>query len=155
MTVTREVILQQTVTSVYVVLIEINHNLLEDPIRVVNDEQDLTALGYLWKRGYCGIKLPSTLEGERSASITIQNVDNRIGLAAQSLVGPATVKFRVVRRDAADPANDIEVEYPTLRINSIQGDAMAIQGNIISNHDKGEPFPAVSAHKDVTPGLFL
>lgn len=152
MSVDRTVILSQTITKVYAVLIEINHPLLPVPIRVINDDQDLVSLGYTWSRGYCSLVLPSTEQGDRRASITIQNVDNRIGLAAQQLIGPATVKFRIVRRDNPDI---VEVEYPTLRISNIKGDASALAGTIVSNHDKSEPFPNVTTNKSTTPGLFL
>jgi hypothetical protein len=152
MTANRSVVLQQHVTQVYVVLVEIDHPMLVEPIRIVNDDTAVSHGGFTWKVGYAIIKLPSTGEADRSASLTIQNVDNRIGLAAQRLVGPATVKFRIVR---TDNPSVIEVEYPKMKLSDIRGDANSIEANLDSNHSKSEPYPYVTVNKDVAPGVYV
>lgn len=152
MTVDRTVLLQQRVTQVYVVLIEVAHPMMGETLRVVNDDQDLVSNGETWVRGYCALELPDTLEGDRKASISIQNVNNAISSSLRSLVGPATVKFRVVRRDTP---NTVEVEYPTLKVGNIRGDALVVRGDLISGHNKAEPFPRVTANRTTAPGLYL
>lgn len=152
MTVDRSVIFKQSITETYLVLIEIRHLMLPTPIRLVNDTQNLTAFTFLWNRGYMELRLPDTTSGNRSSNITIQNVDNRIGQSAKRLIGPATVKFRVVRRDTPDIA---EVEYPTMRMTDIRGNSQSITATLASNHLKREPYPFVTASKDVAPGIFI
>lgn len=152
MTLDRSIILSQHITKAYVILMEIRHPMLESPIRLVNNDEPLISGGYTYSQGYARITLPSTGEGERSASIEVQNVDNRIGLAARSLIGPATVKFSIVRVDSPDA---VEASYPLMKISDVNGDRNSIRGNLVSNHDKSEPFPALTVTKAMAPGVFL
>lgn len=139
------------VSGLYVFLVEIQHPAIDPPIRIVVDNEGLTALGHDWMAGQISLLAPSEVDGARSARITVQNVDRRIGDAARQMVTPATVYFRVVERSDPDV---IEVEYPPLHIANITGDAIAVTGDLVSILNPLNPARNARATKDTAPGAF-
>ena len=139
------------VDELYLVLVEIEHAVLPEPIRVVLDNADLTALGKNWKKGQLTIRLPNQIEGERSAEISVANVDRQIGNAARQMITPATVRIKIVARDAPDT---IEVDFPPMHIANASGNVGMVTGELVSVIDPAAPARNARATKDTAPAAY-
>lgn len=142
----------------------IDHTVLIDPVRVVNDIKDYV-LGTNTYTG-CPFNISLVSDGERAprAVVTIQNVDRRIGEIVTSITTPPSFKLQVFSsldfdltvdpRVESTPPATVEYEADFLFLREIRVTSANIQGELTTNVFTSEPWPSVRATKDRLPGLF-
>lgn len=115
--------------DVRVILLEINHEELSEPIRVVNDKQDIVSNGDTYLALAFNITLPDDPEaGLPRASISIDNVSKDLMFWLEQSDGArgATATIRQVLR--SDP-NTIESEV-TLNLTNISANSYQVSGQL-------------------------
>jgi uncharacterized protein DUF1833 len=151
-----------------VVLLEISHPSLAEPIRVANDVVD-----YVYPGGsdniYIGFPFDIELVGDNTRTprgqLKIQNVDRRIGEAVLNLTSPPQLTIMLFAQSdfheatigerTRDAVSGISPEYEAshLVFANISVDAMSISGEIESFNMSNEPWPAIRSTADRLPGL--
>lgn len=146
-----------------VVLTEITHPDLEDPLRLSTDPTELLSeepLVYGTKSGgydwlFCGMGaiLPGDEEGApQSVSLFFENIDGNVGAVARSILTPARIDlFRVL----ASSPDVIEQSYIKFQGTEATIEADKVEIAISRAHFTSEPFPPHPMSKQNTPGLFV
>lgn len=122
------------------VLLEIDHDDLAEPIRVVNNKTNITSNGDEYTAFPFEITLPdSNDDSPPRAKIRIDNVSREIGQAIRSISSPPSVTIRVIRQETPDI---IEAEYVGMRLLQVPYDALSVEGVLEFEDLTREPFPA-------------
>lgn len=146
-----------------VVLLEITHEQIAQPIRVANDVvdykyEDNTYVGFPFE-----LEVLSDTEQTPRAQLRIQNVDQRISEAIVDLTTPPRVDFMVFAGsdfgeaddDVRTANDDAEPEYVArnLRLGNITVDALNLSAEVLSFDMRNEPWPAIRTTADRVPSL--
>lgn len=133
-------------------LLTINHADLTDPIRVVNNNENITSRGNLFTAFPFEIILPDdNPESAPRARLTIDNVSREIGQAVRQISSAATVLIEIVRTDDYDT---LEMSFPTLSLRNVRFDALKVTGDVLAADIHLEQYPAYTFNPSTTPGLF-
>lgn len=148
-----------------IVLLEITHPEIAEPIRVAND-----VVSYYWD-GHTYYGFPFEFEMLVDSNLVprgqlrVQNVDQRMSEAILRLTSPPELSILVfagsdfteeLSENRRLPVSaDVEPEYEAhhLVFGDISVDAMAITGEVISFDMSNEPWPAIRSTADRLPGL--
>lgn len=142
----------QETTDVWLVLLTINHSTLSEPIRVVNNTENITSNSELFVGFPFEITLPDNREGAApSAQLAIDNVSREIGLAIRTMTSAASVTIQVVRAAAPDT---IEIEWPYFTLRNVKMNANSVSGDLVFEDFVSEPYPAGRFVPSYFPGLF-
>lgn len=142
----------QDATDVWLVLLTIDHASLSDPIRVVNNTQNITSNGNSFVAFPFEITLPDNRDGAAPrAELSIDNVSREIGEAVRGMDSPASVKIEIIRADAPDT---IEIEWPYFTLRNVIMNAQAVSGDLMFEDFVSEPYPAGKFVPSHFPGLF-
>ena len=147
----RRHLLADRIDKNHVVLVEVEHAVLDEPIRVVLDNQALTALGKDWQPGKMDVVLPNEVDGTRSARVSVQNVDWRIGEAARRMITPATFWLKVV---ATDEPDTIVSDFPPLHLANAEGNEACVSGELTSILNTSNPARNARCTKDSAPAAY-
>jgi hypothetical protein len=147
------------------VFITITHPDLDEAIRVVSDTVD-----YVWNSDtYIGfpfdIQLLTDNDSPPRASLTIQNVDRRIGNAIDSLTSPPRFRIdvmgaswfdqTVVPRVAIDsPEPEADYTADRLFLSDVTVTAFEVSATIVSWNYVQEVWPGIRATQSRLPGLY-
>lgn len=137
--------------EVWVVLLTIDHPTLTDPIRVANNNEDVTSNDAL----YIGLPFSIELPGEDAdepgtASIQVPNVDREIVAAARGVTGRASATIEVVLASQPDL---IEVGFYGLEMTEVEWDASTVRGRLRFEQIMTEPLsPIITPER--FPGVF-
>lgn len=138
--------------NVLSVLIEIRHPSIAEPIRLCDNTEDLISNGNV----YTGFPFELVLFQEDGqtprASIRIQNVDRRIGDAVLGLTTRPTMDIAVVLSDSPD---DFEFDWISTELASVDGNVIAVSGDITGIDYTSEPWPYLRATANALPGLYF
>lgn len=128
------------------VLVTIEHDDLPEPIRVVNNIEDIVSNGATFVGLPFEIELPD--EGERpgEARIRVDNVDRRIVKAVRSIQTPPDVTVQVILASQPDV---IDMEITGLKLRDTTTDAAAVTGYLRFEDLTVEPVAAM-----ITPARF-
>lgn len=138
--------------EVWLALITIEHDDLAEPIRVVNNTENITSGGDLYIGFPFDITLPDSREDAPSrAQLVIDNVSREIAQAVRTITSPPTVTIEIVR--AADP-DTIELVWPFFSLRNVKWDAMKVSGELVFEDFTNEPYPAGVFSPASFPGLF-
>lgn len=133
------------------VLLEIDHEDLAVPIRVVNDNQAITSNGEEYVAFKFEVILPSSQDdGPPQARLRIDNVSREIGEAIRTISGPPTVTMRVIRRETPDI---IEAEFDGMVLRKADYDVFTVDGNLDFEDLTREPYPAHTFNPANYPGI--
>lgn len=156
----------------------ITHDDLTDTIRVVAEDDGCVSynqgkiINYRWN-GNLFLGLPFFLElltdDERPprGKVTLPDVEHRVGVEVLALLDSPTIRFDILKLsdfsaaiDADNARNPLDVpavEYTAdqLRLANVQGDAMAISGELTGVNIADDPWPFIRATKGRLPGLFV
>lgn len=143
--------LQQQTDEVFLVLVEIGHASLSEPIRVVNNNENVTSLGNL----YVAFPFEIDLPGEDSdrppgARLRIDNVDRTIVQTLRRIASPPTVTIRIIL--AATP-DTIELELAGLTLRNATYDAATVTGDLAFEQIMVEPVATMMTPAKF-PGIF-
>lgn len=153
----------QETDEVFVVLVTLDSDELEEPIRLSSDPT--TALIELGDDIYgtvsngdsfvfvpFDIYLPrDDKSGTVSAKMSIENIDRRIIETARSVTKPVSAKIQCIL--ASDPDN-IEIQFDNFQLSNLKYDVMTVEGDLTLNYWGLEPFPSHCFTPANFPGLF-
>jgi hypothetical protein len=134
-------------------LLEITHADLPSPVRVVNDNQDITSNGNLFVALAFEATLPDEPEeGMPRAQLAVDNVGKDLTYWLESSGGGqgAQVRMMQVLRSAPDT---IEWEV-TLDLNNVSLDMLRVRGTLSFEDLLNRPAVALTYRPDVAPGLY-
>jgi len=142
---------QQT-DEAFILLIEIDHADLSEPIRVSSDGVDTVSNGNTFVAYPFEISLPSNPEtGVSQARLTIDNVSQTIITSIRNISDPPTATLQIVL--ASDP-DTVEVEFSGFELRNVQYDVFTITGDLSIESFMSEPYPGGSFLPSTFPGLF-
>lgn len=136
-----------------VLLLEIAHAGLTEPIRVVNDTQDLTGNGNLFKAMAFRATLPDEQDGSMPrAKLSVDNVGRELVGWLESSQGGTGAEVRMMQllRSAPDV---IEWEI-TMDLTNVQIDVMQVSGSLGFDDLLNKPAVTLTYRPDTAPGLF-
>lgn len=140
-------------TDAPVWLLQLDHPDLASPVRVVQDNQDLDALGETWIAvGFRFVPPDEKSGGKPRGSIAVDNV-NRALMPWLELSGGArgtTARMIHLRRSAP---NTIEWET-TMALTNIRATATQVQGDLSYDELLDMPLVAITYNLQTAPGLF-
>lgn len=122
------------------VLLEIDHADLVQPILVVNNKSNITSNGDEYIAFPFEIILPDSKDdAQPRARLRIDNVSREIGEAIRSISSPPSVTIKVIRQDTPDT---IEMQFSNMQLSKVSYDALSVEGDIDFEDLTREPFPA-------------
>ncbi len=128
-------------------LLTLDHDDWAQPVRLVNDRQDLVSNGDTYTARAFSVQLPADKDGPPRAVLVVDNVDRALVAAMRTITTPPTVSIGLVLRSAP---NTIERTWPNLRIRSAQIHATALEVELGPNAVFDEGYPGL----DFTPLAF-
>lgn len=138
--------------DVWLVLIEIDHETLAEPVRVVNNTENITSNGDLYVAYPFEITLPDSREdAPPRARLSIDNVTREIAEVIRSITSAPSVTISIVR--AADP-DTIEASWPFYKMRGVRWDSGKVSGDLVVEDFTSEPYPAGIFSPAGFPALF-
>ncbi len=141
----------QNESDLPLVLITISHSSLSEPIRVVNNKENITSNGNEYIGFPFEIQLPDSKEDSQpSAKLTINNVSREIGIAIRSISTPPSVTITIVRQQTPDV---IEAQFFGMRLNNVKYDVLAVTGDLQFEDLTREEFPSLKFSPSIFRGI--
>jgi hypothetical protein len=138
--------------EVYIILLTLDHESLEIPIRATSDGVITISNGNSFYPYPFKLILPDDTERPFSrGTLSIDNISQTIIEALRSVSSAIIVTMQVVL--ASDP-DTVEVEFPEFELADISYDAQVISGTLSIESFTEEPFPGDSFIPSYFPGLF-
>ena len=133
------------------VLLVIDHPSLPEPIRLVNNKENIQSNG----EDYIGfpftIVLPDSKDSAPpTAKIMIDNVSREIGQAIRLIATPPTVTIRVVRQETPDI---LEAEFSGMYLTNVTYDAMSVDADLQFEDLMREPYPYITFSPSMFRGI--
>lgn len=127
-------------SSLPLVLLEIDHADLADPILVVNNKENITSNGDEYTAFPFEILLPDSNDSAPPrAKLKIDNVSREIAQAIRTITSPPSVTIKVVRPETPDT---VEAVFTGMKLLSVPYDALTVEGELFFEDLTREPFPA-------------
>lgn len=140
-----------TSSDLPLVLLTIDHDSIDPPIRVVNNTEDIESNGEEFIAYPFSIVLPDSQEAAPPrARLQISNVSREIMQAVRTISSPAQVTIQVIRQDDHDT---VEMFYDGMLLVGVRGGAITVEGNLEFEDLMREPYPAVTFSPAEFPGL--
>jgi len=134
------------------VTLSISHPSLVQPIRVVNNHENIVSQGYLFVGYPFEITLPDDADTPQQARLSIDNVDRVITDALRAAAGdPPVAELAVIMSSSPDV---IQVGPIFLAFGEAEYDAATVTVTLIDEPLIGEPYPGDSVVPSTYPGLF-
>lgn len=157
----KQAIYAQSTDEVFIVLVTIEHENFEAPIRVCSDPfevlPDLGVKGVV-SRGEEYIYLPFTInlplqdeQGIARASISIDNISREIVAAVRQASTALGVSIEIVLASDVDTP---ELSVQDFRLETVSYDAFTVSGDISIEYFELEPYPARRFTPSDFPGIF-
>lgn len=150
-------------TAVLLAFVKVEHPNLVDPLHLVGDAMDYLRDGRLWMGVLFRVSLPTDSEGPTHATITVPNVDRRIGRALLTLTDRAFVTLEVCSSadfdlglDPREPLGPVTPLYPAIRFELVDVECTLaeLSGRLMIRDFAQEPHPSIFATQARVPGLF-
>ena len=151
----------------YIFLLEITHPSLSAPIRVSSDMTEFIQLHNETKEPIYGTRhngvvyyalpfkftVPDQPEGSDpiKAQVSIDNIDREYVAAIRNMESAASFTVKTV---FASSRNEVQQEFPVLRITSATYNASTIDAELGPDDYRAEPCPAMNFYPALFPGLF-
>ena len=148
----RQAVNAQETDEVFLLLLTLDHEDLAEPIRVVNNTEDVVSRSDTYIAYPFEIALPDE-DPESVARVTlrIDNVDREIVKSLRAISSPLSVGLEVVM--AASP-DTVEAGPFNMTLVSAEYDALTVTGELAFEDVLNEPFPGASYVPSEYPGLF-
>lgn len=122
------------------ILLTIDHDDLAEPIRVVNNKENVTSSGDVFVAFPFQITLPDANEDSPPKSkLIIDNVSREIGQAIRAISTPPSLTIQVVRQETP---NVVEVEFVGMYLTNVTYDALQVAADLAFEDLTREPYPA-------------
>jgi hypothetical protein len=141
----------QETGEVWLVLLTITHSTLATPIRVVNNNEDITSRGNLYQAFPFEIVMPGQdPDSLPKAMLRFDNVDRTAIATVRSIDSAPTVTIEVI---LASQPDTVEISFPNLTLRNVKYDASVIEGELLFENLFSEPI-TYSMTPSRFPGLF-
>lgn len=141
----------QETGEVYLILLTISHPDLTAPIRVVNNNENVTSRNNFFVAFPFAIELPlEDSDQPPRARLRIDNVDRSIVASIRAIDGPPTVTIEVI---LASQPNTVEASFEALVLRNVSYDAATVTGELAFEQIVVEPV-ASNFTPAKFPGLF-
>ena len=149
----RRAIFAQQTGEAFILLLELSHPSLVDPIRVCANSADVTSGGLLYSRFPFEVTMPSeTEDAPPTVQLRIANADRQIVQAVRELSGAAmTVTLSIVLASSPDI---IEAGPFVFALRNVTYDAAWVEGTLMFEDVLNEPYPAAMFTPARFPGMF-
>jgi hypothetical protein len=141
----------QHTDEAFLVLLTITHPTVATPFRFVRNRIGVTSRGNEFLASHFEVELPDDAGEVPQARITVANVDRRIGLTLQALVGPPDVLIELVLASTPDV---VERAWSQFQLVEATWDALTVQGTLSRISYWDEPWPFIRVTPKGFPGLF-
>lgn len=148
----RQGINAQETDEVFLLLLTLDHEDIAEPIRVVNNMEDVISRGDTYIAYPFEIALPDE-DPESVARVTlrIDNVDREIVKSLRAIASPLSVALEVVMASSPDL---VEAGPFNMTLVSAEYDALTVTGELAFEDVLNEPFPGHAYVPSDYPGLF-
>jgi hypothetical protein len=141
----------QETGEVWLILLTIAHADLPTPIRVVNNNEDITSRGNLFQAFPFEIVLPGEdPDSPPRATIRIDNIDRSIVALLRSISSAPSVTIEII---LASQPNTVEIAYSSLALRNVRYDAATVEGELFFEPLFNEPITATMTPSRF-PGMF-
>ncbi|CAB4130462.1 Domain of unknown function DUF1833 [uncultured Caudovirales phage] len=141
----------QETGEVWLVLLTLSHADLGTPIRVVNNNEDITSRGNLFQSFPFDIVLPGQdADSPAKAVLRFDNVDRTAITAIRSLTSAPSIALEIVLASSPDT---VELSFPGLTLRNVNYDASQIEGELYFEALYTEPI-TLTMTPSRFPGLF-
>lgn len=138
--------------EVFLALLTIDHDDLSQPIRVVNNNEDITSRGNEFIAFPFGFTLPDDQEDAPPRwGLQISNVSREIGQTIRQIAGPPSITLEIIRAAAPDT---VEMSFPGFLLRDVRYDAQQVTGTLAVEDLTREPFPARTFTPATFPAVF-
>lgn len=140
-------------------LLDIEHEDLESPLRIVNNTEDVLSEGNLYTAMGFELRLPEERDATpRGARISIDNTSQWLTPVIRSLSGEFEVTIKVATPtdlDASPPVYDnIEFAYLPMQLIAVEYNGVTVQGTLSYENLANQPFPGDVFGPFEFPGMF-
>jgi hypothetical protein len=136
----------------YLILLTITQTDLSAPLRLVDDNANITSNGNLFTAFPFNMELPDNREGASPrARVSIDGTSREITEAIRTMQTAASISIEVVRASVPDT---IELTWPSFNLRNVKWDAGRVSGDLVSEELEVEPFPIWQFSPANAPGLF-
>ena len=140
-------------------LLDIDHEDLEEPIRLVNNTEDVISGGNTYTAMGFEVRLPDDRDATpRGAQLRIDNTTQWFTPIFRSLFGEFLVTIRIAiptNASATPPVYDgIEIEYLPMQLVALQSGNQTVEGTLSYENLANELWPPQSFNPFDFPGLF-
>lgn len=141
----------QETAEVWLVLVTIEAANLATPIRVVNNNEDVTSRGNLYQAFPFDIILPGQdPDGVPRAVLRFDNVDRTAIAAIRGVTSAPTVTLEVI---LASAPNTVEISFGGMQLRNVSYDATSVEGELHVEPLLNEPI-TLNMTPSRFPGLF-
>jgi Domain of unknown function (DUF1833). len=128
--------------------------ILNGPLRLVNDLQDFVSDGQTYTALPFQITLPNEGEDARpQLRLVLDNVDRQIVQAIRG-IAPGTPPVVQVDLVLASTPDVVDISFPNLTLRNVDYDQFVVSGALSLDEDDREPIPYHSFTPQFFPGLF-
>ena len=146
----------QETDEVFIVLLTLDHEEMEEPLRLCSDVKP--GLANFTSRGEEYLSFPFDLslpddspDRAPTARISIDNVDRQLVAIARSISTPPTVTIEVIRASSPDT---VEATWDDFTMKEIRYNALTIEGDLTLENITQEPYPCDCFTPSGFPGCF-
>lgn len=150
-TVARTAIYAQQTGEVFLFLLELDHDSFTQPIRIVNDYNNITSNGNVYTAFPFEITLPKDSEEVSKSILTIDNVSRTLIDEIRSIDTGLSVAITVVLASSPDT---IEVGPFNFTLTNVIYNAMVIRGDLNYENILNQNYPKETFTPQNHPGLF-
>lgn len=149
----REAINATSADDAPVLLLEIEHPGLTEPVRVVNDSEDIVSRGNTYIAVAFQAVLPDDMEeGMPQATLVVDNVGRELTQWIESSRGGAGAKVRLMQVLRSTP--DVIEWDVTLDLSNVRMDAASVQGTLSYEDLLNQPAVTLFYRPETAPGVF-
>ena len=148
----RQSMMAQQTDVVWHILLTISHESLLEPIRVVNNTENVTSRGNVFQAFPFLINIPED-SAERTPTVQLQidNIDRSITQTIRSLASKPTIILEIITSADTD---QLEVGPFEFQLSNVDYDAMLITGTLNYEPILFQPYPSDTFTPSTCPGLF-
>lgn len=145
-------IFSQETDKVFLPLLEISHPTLEDPLRFVNNTENVTSNGDEYIAFHFDVDLPGEQDDQLPrVTLTIDNIDRAITQTIRSLTTPPTIRLWICLADTPDTIEAGPFEF---ELAAAEGNALTVSGELAYEPILNQRFPSGIFNPGNCPGLF-
>lgn len=150
--ITKEALYSQETGEAFIVLLTIDHDTLETPIRVSSDAINTISRGLDFISFPFELTLPDDQENAAPrAHLKIDNIDRVIVKTLRDITSPANVLIEMVRASEADI---VEAKFINFNLVNVTYNEKVVEGDLTIEDFTSEPYPANSFSPSLFPALF-